>query len=88
MIEKIPEKLLSLAEANYFCNVCEFIGIGENRAIDMLQGGRIKRDFEKASDWFLSLDDAGKARVVRFLEAEWEKVEVSRRFFQSFALKI
>ena len=73
MSNNIPEKLISLAEANYFCNVCEFIGIGEDREVNKLQAGKVKRDFDRVEDWFASLDVDGKARIVRFLEVEWEK---------------
>lgn len=81
MKNEIPKKLLSLAEANYFCNVLQFIGLGENRTINNQQAGKVKRDFEIVGEWFSSLDDAGKARIIRFLEAEWEQDEATRRFF-------
>ena len=80
--DKLPENLHSLAASNYFCNVCEFIGIGENRSVDNLQAGKVKRDFKKVEDWFQSLDDAGRARIVRYLTAEWKSNQAAKRFCQ------
>lgn len=81
MKNEIPKKLLSLAEANYFCNVRQFIGLGENRTVNNLQAGLVKRNFETVGEWFSSLDDAGKAKIIRFLETEWQQKEATRRFF-------
>ncbi len=67
---EIPENLYSSAEANYFCNVCEFISLGERRPVDKQGAGRVKRTYSQVEDWFESLDDAGKERIIQYLEFE------------------
>lgn len=70
MKNEIPEKLYSFAKSNFFCNVCQFIGLGEHRTVDKMQAGKVKRNFKDVGEWFASLDNAGKAKIIRFLEEE------------------
>jgi hypothetical protein len=48
-----------------------------------MQAGKVKRNFKDVGEWFASLDYAGKAQIILFLEAEWEHDEATRRFFET-----
>jgi len=58
--EMIIEKFYDLAAAEYYCNVCEFIGNGEGRELTRLHNLHIRTKYPKVELWYDSLDQAGK----------------------------
>ena len=66
----IPEKFIQTARAEYFCNVTEFIGLGEGKDLTHRQICAIKMQYSEVEDWFEHLDTIGQLRVVRYLREE------------------
>ena len=63
----IPEKFIRTAEAEYFCNVSDFIGRGEGKKVSPREVCGIKMKHRSVQDWFDQLDMIGQLRVMRYL---------------------
>ncbi|MFW2364857.1 MAG: hypothetical protein ACN4GW_00440 [Desulforhopalus sp.] len=61
------EKYYKKAAAEYLCNVNTFISTGEGRKVTRLKNLQIRTKYPKVEQWYKSLDEAGRARVDRFL---------------------
>ena len=66
----IPEKFIRTAEAEYFCNVSEFIGIGEGKKVSPRDVCGIKMKHRSVQDWFEQLDTIGQLRVIWYLRGQ------------------
>lgn len=66
----IPEKFIRTAEAEYFCNVSEFIGLGEGKMVSPREVCGIKMKHRTVQDWFDQLDMIGQLRVMKYLRKE------------------
>lgn len=73
----IPEKFIRTAEAEYYCNVSEFIGLGEGKKVSPREVCGIKMKHRSVQDWLNQLDTIGQLRVMRFL---WEQHERAMSF--------
>ncbi len=63
----IPDKFMRTAKAEYFCNVYEFIGLGEGQKLTPREVCGIKMQYNNVQDWFESLATIGKLRVMKHL---------------------
>ncbi len=63
----IPKRFIRTAEAEYFCNVSEFISLGEGKRVSPREVCAIKMKHRGVLDWFEELDTIGQLRVVRYL---------------------
>ncbi len=66
----IPEKYIKVADAEYFCNVTEFVRLGEGKDCSKVELCRLKMRYPSVNDWFASLPAAGKVRIMRYLRKE------------------
>lgn len=69
----IPEKMIRTAEAEYFCNVSEFIGLGEGKKVSPREVCGIKDKHRSVQDWFDQLDVIGQLQVMKYLRKESER---------------
>ena len=51
----IPERFIRTAEAEYFCNVSEFISLGEGKKVSPRKVCAIKMKHRGVQDWFEQL---------------------------------
>jgi hypothetical protein len=73
----IPDKFMQTARAEYFCNVSEFIGLGEGKEVSPREVCGIKMKHRSVEDWFENLDMVGQLRVVKYLREQHEKLSGS-----------
>jgi hypothetical protein len=69
----IPDKFLRTAQAEYFCNVYEFIGLGEGRELTPREVCSIKMKHQSVQEWFENLEMIGQLRVMKYLRRENER---------------
>ena len=69
----IPEKFINTAEAEYFCNVIEFISIGERKELTRREASKIKMKYLTVQEWIDQLETGGQIRVMRYLREEHER---------------
>ena len=66
----IPDKFMHTAKAEYFCNVYEFIGLGEGKEVFPREVCGIKMKYQRVEDWFENLEMIGQLRVVKYLREQ------------------
>jgi len=69
----IPATLLKTAEAEYFCNVSEFVGLGERRALSPREICAIKMRYPFVQDWIGQLSPEGRVQVMDYVQREYER---------------
>ena len=69
----IPEKFIDTAEAEYFCNVIEFISIGERKELTRREASKIKMRYLTVQEWFDQLETPGQIRVMRYLREQHDR---------------
>ena len=77
----IPEPFITLAEAEYFCNVTAFLERGEGRTLSPREQGSLKTNYLSVQDWFQSLDRIGQSRVMQYLRAERVRCDENAKLF-------
>jgi hypothetical protein len=73
----IPDKFMQTAKAEYFCNVSEFIGLGEGKEVSPREVCGIKMKHRSVEDWFESLDMIGQLRVMKHLREQDDNTRMS-----------
>lgn len=66
----IPDKFMQTAKAEYFCNVYEFIGLGEGKELTSREVCGIKMKHRSVENWFENLDIVGQLRVMKYLREQ------------------
>ena len=66
----IPDKFMRIAKAEYFCNVSEFIGLGEGENVSAREVCGIKMKHTSVEDWFENLEMIGQLRVMKYLREQ------------------
>ena len=69
----IPATLLKTAEAEYFCNVSEFVGLGEGRALSPRDICAIKMRYPFVQDWVGQLSPKGRLQIIDYVQREYER---------------
>ncbi len=69
----IPEKLLKTAEAEYFCNVSRFIGLGEGAVLSPRVICGIKMRYPCVQDWIIQLTPKRRVLVINYVLKEYER---------------
>ena len=77
----IPEKLIPIAEAEYLCNVTQFICLGEGEQLTPREICSIKGQHICVADWFEHLDTLGQLRLMKHLKEEHNRVVSQFSFF-------
>ncbi len=74
----IPERFKQAAQAEYFCNVSTFIGLGEGKKVSPRDVCGIKMRCRSVEEWFDQLDMIGQLRIMKYLREQQEISSISR----------
>jgi hypothetical protein len=67
-MNKIPSALLKLAEAEYFCNVTEFLYVGSGQKLSPQEVLKVKTKYSSAEDWYASLTPVSRVKIITHLK--------------------